>query len=95
MSLPAELRLDIYERVLQFDCPLRRIKPITELDGTIDDELRQFVRGGPADTSIIFACRTIYEEALPILYKNSTTSLCHDDVCHLLRKRDLYPTDFS
>ncbi|KAK0263886.1 hypothetical protein LTS09_002237 [Friedmanniomyces endolithicus] len=86
MCLPAELRLDIYERVLQFDCPLRRIKPITELDGTMEDELRQFVRGGYADISILFACRTTFNEALPILYKRNAISLCHDDVCILSRE---------
>ncbi|TKA83273.1 hypothetical protein B0A55_00800 [Friedmanniomyces simplex] len=87
MSLPAELRLDIYERVLQFECPLRRIKTIEDLDGTIDDELRQYVRGGPADISILFACRKTFDEALPILYKHSKISLCHDDVC--IRSREL------
>ncbi|KAK0945703.1 hypothetical protein LTR29_002815 [Friedmanniomyces endolithicus] len=86
MCLPAELRLDIYERVLQFDCSLRRIKLITELDGTIEDELRQVVRGGHADISILFACRTTFNEALPILYKRNTISLCHDDVCILSRE---------
>ncbi|KAK3111742.1 hypothetical protein LTR53_012694 [Teratosphaeriaceae sp. CCFEE 6253] len=86
MSIPTELRLDIFERLLRFDCPLRRIKLIEELDGTLDDDLRQHVRGGPADISIIFACRTTYREALPILYKQSTTSLCHDDVCLLSRE---------
>ncbi|KAK1820076.1 hypothetical protein LTR12_005517 [Friedmanniomyces endolithicus] len=87
MCLPAELRLDIYERLLQFDCPLRRIKPITELDGTMEDELRQFVRGGYADISILFPCRTTFNEALPILYNRNAISLCHDDVCILARER--------
>ena len=86
MSLPVELRLEIYQHVLQFEYPLRRIKQITELDGTLMDDLRQTVRGGPADISIIFACRTTYDEALPILYKQSITSLCHDDVCILRRE---------
>ncbi|KAK5692781.1 hypothetical protein LTR17_025274 [Elasticomyces elasticus] len=86
MTLPAELRLDIYERILRFDCPLRRIKPIEELDGTLDDDLRQFVRGGPADISILFACCKTFDEALPILYKQNTISLCHNDVCILRRE---------
>ncbi|KAK4898232.1 hypothetical protein LTR27_004239 [Elasticomyces elasticus] len=89
MTLPAELRLDIYERVLRFDCPIRRIKPIEELDGTLDDDLRQFVRGGPSDVSILFACRKTFDEALPILYKQNTISLCHNDVCFTRCNREL------
>ncbi|KAK4974537.1 hypothetical protein LTR42_005182 [Elasticomyces elasticus] len=86
MTLPPEMRLDIYERVLRFDCPIRRIKPIEELDGTLDDDLRQFVRGGPADISILFACRKTFDEALPILYKQNTISLCHNDIWILRRE---------
>ncbi|KAK4548935.1 hypothetical protein LTR36_008708 [Oleoguttula mirabilis] len=86
-DLPAEIRLDIYERILRFDCPLKRIKPIDELDGTVDDELRQYVRGGRVNIAIIFASRTTYQEAIPVLYKLNTISLCHDDVCLLTRER--------
>lgn len=86
-DLPAELRLDIYERALQFEYPLRRIKPIDELDGTIDDEMRQYVRGGPANVAIMLACKKTYQEALPVFYKLNTMSLCHGDVCLLTREQ--------
>ncbi|KAI6875041.1 hypothetical protein KC343_g17256 [Hortaea werneckii] len=80
-DLPPEIRLDIYEFLLCFDCPLKRIKTIDELDGTLDDEVRQYVRGGRIELGILFACRTTFREALPVFYKLNTVSLCHDDVC--------------
>ncbi|KAK5119418.1 hypothetical protein LTR85_007518 [Meristemomyces frigidus] len=86
-DLPAEIRLDIYERLLLFDCPLKRIKPMDELDGTVDDELRQYVRGDRINIGIMFACKKTYQEAIPVLYKLNTMSLCHDDVCLLTRER--------
>ncbi|KAI7163572.1 hypothetical protein KC343_g5515 [Hortaea werneckii] len=80
-DLPPEIRLDIYEYLLRFHCPLKRIKTIDELDGTLDDEVRQYVRGGRIELGILFACHTTFREALPVFYKLNTVSLCHDDVC--------------
>lgn len=86
-DLPAEIRLVIYEHLLGFDYPLKRIKPIDELDGTMDDELRQYVRGDRINISIMFACKKTYNEAVAVLYQLNTMSLCHDDVCLLTRER--------
>ncbi|GAB1735709.1 hypothetical protein NU219Hw_g4273t1 [Hortaea werneckii] len=80
-DLPPEIRLEIYEYLLGFDCPLKRIKTIDELDGTLEDELRQYVRGDRIELGILFASRTTFREALPVFYKLNTASLCHDDVC--------------
>ncbi|KAI7374475.1 hypothetical protein KC336_g20207, partial [Hortaea werneckii] len=80
-DVPPEIRLEIYEYLLRFDCPLKRIKAIDELDGTPEDELRQYVRGNRVELGILFASRTTFREALPVFYKLNTVSLCHDDVC--------------
>lgn len=82
-KIPAELRLDIYERILRFGLPLRRVKPVDELDGTEEDELRQYVRGDRVNISILFTCRKAYDEGLPVFYKLNTASLCHEEVCLL------------
>ncbi|KAI6894616.1 hypothetical protein KC318_g11812 [Hortaea werneckii] len=79
-DLPPEIRLEIYEYSLGFDCPLKRIKTIDELDGTLEDEVRQYVRGDRIELGILFASRTTFREALPVFYKLNTVSLCHDDV---------------
>ncbi|KAI7219263.1 hypothetical protein KC333_g3077 [Hortaea werneckii] len=80
-DLPPEIRLEIYEYLFCFDCPLKRIKTIEELDGTLEDEVRQYVRGDRIELGILFASRTTFREALPVFYKLNTVSLCHDDVC--------------
>lgn len=59
-KLSAELRLQIYENVLHFDCPIR---PVGSTDGRTALEADQKLKR--ANTSILLACKAIYSEALP------------------------------
>jgi hypothetical protein len=67
--------------LLQFEYPLKRIRPISELDGTPQDQMQQYVRGSVEDISNIFACQTTYNEALAVFYELNTVSLSHHDIC--------------
>ena len=89
-KLPVELRLRIYEHLLDFDAPIK---------------LRQVIPGS-RNLAILRICRQIYEEAVSVLYDLNTVMVTRNDFCRrtdpilktplkLDRARHLLVTSFS
>ncbi|KAK5731616.1 hypothetical protein LTR17_011208 [Elasticomyces elasticus] len=77
-TIATELRLNIYEHVFSTEKPLKRILS----QGTPSQS--QAARGRQptkAITAILQTCRQICDEALPVLYKVGTLTICHTDIC--------------
>ncbi|KAK3116792.1 hypothetical protein LTR53_002494 [Teratosphaeriaceae sp. CCFEE 6253] len=64
-QLPPELRLRIYEHVVEFTQPIK---------------LRQHIAGS-TDMAILRASKLLYREALPVLYDVNTISVTRNDFC--------------
>ncbi|KAI0837796.1 hypothetical protein F5Y06DRAFT_287648 [Hypoxylon sp. FL0890] len=67
LSLPFELRLDIYERYLY-----------SEQFGAIDEGLMCLTESESPSTALLLTCKQIYEEARPLLYQKVTISYSLD-----------------
>ena len=66
MRLPTEIRLKIYENLLQADACIKNPKKPSER------EFEQHKRMARIATSIITTCKAVYEEAHPLLYSLNT-----------------------
>ncbi|KAK5707119.1 hypothetical protein LTR17_020991 [Elasticomyces elasticus] len=76
-EFPPELRLQIYSELLRFDVPLKR----TMRQECPYTPWRSYRPAIIADTAILCVSRKIYQEAIPVFYKQNTVCIHHEDVC--------------